>query len=83
MADLATEWESQSTTVRAKLNNWLNQWQSGKLGSGSRVWSFPCAFPSSTDVPVLLLNQPESTFLSGCLSVPGVQNSLGSLVIVL
>ena len=41
-----------------KLNNWLDQWQSGKLGTGSRVYSFPCAFPSSNDVPVLLLNQP-------------------------
>ena len=27
------------------------------LGTGSRVQSFPCAFPSSTDVPVRLLNQ--------------------------
>ena len=42
-----------------KSNNWLDQWQSGKLGTGSRVWSFPRAFPSSTDVPVLLLNQPN------------------------
>ena len=41
-----------------KLNNWLDQWQSGKLGTGSRVQSFPRAFPSSSDVPVLLLNQP-------------------------
>ena len=41
-----------------KLNNWLDQWQSGKLGTESRVQSFPRAFPSSTDVPVLLLNQP-------------------------
>ena len=44
-----------------KLNNWLDQWQSGKLGSGSHVWSFPCAFPSSTDIPVLMLNQPIVT----------------------
>ena len=42
-----------------KLNNWLDQWQSGKLGTGSRVQSFPRAFPSSTDVPVMLLNQPN------------------------
>ena len=41
-----------------KSNNWLDQWQSGKLGTGSRVYSFPRAFPSPTDVPVLLLNQP-------------------------
>ena len=41
-----------------KSNNWLDQWQSGKLGTGSRVSSFPRAFPSPTDVPVLVLNQP-------------------------
>ena len=40
-------------------NNWLDQWQSGKLGTGSRVYSFPRAFPSSTDVPLLLLDQPS------------------------
>ena len=34
------------------------EWQSGKLGTGSRVSSFLRAFPSPTDVPVLLLNQP-------------------------
>ena len=39
-------------------NRWLDQWQSGKLGTGSGVQSFPRAFLSSTDVPVLLLNQP-------------------------
>ena len=42
-----------------KSNNWLDQWQRGKLGTGSRVQSFPCAFPSSTDIPVLLLYQPD------------------------
>ena len=41
-----------------KLNNWLDQWQSDKLGTGSRVYSFLRTFPSSTDIPVLLLNQP-------------------------
>ena len=41
-----------------KPNNWLDQWQSGKLGTGSHVQSFLRAFPSSTDVPVRLLNQP-------------------------
>ena len=41
-----------------KLNNWLDQWQSDKLGTGSRVYSFPRTFPSSTDISVLLLNQP-------------------------
>ena len=37
------------------------EWQSGKLGTGSRVQSFPRAFPSSTDVTVVLLNQPNKT----------------------
>ena len=32
------------------------------LGTGSRVQSFPCAFPSSTDVPVRLLNQPNRSW---------------------
>ena len=42
-----------------KSNNWLDQMQSGKSGTGSGVQSSPRAFPSSTDVPgVLLLNQP-------------------------
>ena len=44
-----------------KSNNWLDQWQSDKLGTGSRVESFPRAFPSSNDVRGLLLNQSIST----------------------
>ena len=32
--------------------------QSGEIGNESGVQSFPRAFPSSTDVRVLLLNQP-------------------------
>jgi len=40
-----------------KSNNWLDYCLSGKLGTGSRVKSFPRALPSSNDVPVLLLNQ--------------------------
>ena len=39
-----------------KSNNWLDQWQSGKLGTGNRIHSFPST--CSTNVPVLLLNQP-------------------------
>ena len=31
----------------------------GKLDTGSRVHSFSHSIPSSTDVPVLLLNQPN------------------------
>ena len=42
-----------------KSNNWIDQWSSDKLGTGSRVQSFPRDFPSSNDVPVLLLNQPS------------------------
>ena len=30
--------------------------ESGKLGTGSRVWSVPRAFQPSTDAPVLLLS---------------------------
>ena len=44
-----------------KSNNWLDQWLSGKLGTGSRVQSFPRAFPSSNDAPVLLLNRPNNS----------------------
>ena len=49
----------------------LDQWQSGKLGTGSCIQSVPRAFPSSTDVPVLLLNQPKNISLGprkgGCV----------------
>ena len=38
----------------------FDQWPSGKLYTGSRVQSFPCAFPSSTDVPVLLLDHSKT-----------------------
>ena len=51
-----------------KSNNWLDQWQSGKLSTGSRVQSFSCAFPSLTDVPVLLLNQPNYLLKASCFS---------------
>ena len=43
---------------KRKSNNWTEQWQSGKLGTRSRVSSFLRTYPSSNDVPVLLLNQP-------------------------
>ena len=46
-----------------KSNNWLDQRQSGKLGTGSLVQSFPRAFPLSTNVPVLSLNQSTSYFI--------------------
>ena len=41
-----------------KSNNWLDQRQRGKFGTGSPVKSFPRDFPSSIDFPVLSLNQP-------------------------
>ena len=41
-----------------KSNNWLDQWLSGKLCTGSRDYSYSRAFPTWNDVPVLLLNQP-------------------------
>ena len=59
-----------------KSNNWLDQWQSDKLDIRTRVQSFSRAFPSSNDVPVLLLNQPSvringvSVFPSGIHTVP-------------
>ena len=64
------------TTARANqataLTGRLDQWQSGKLGTRSRVWSFPRVFPSSTDVPVLLLSQPiiVNLALFRCFIVP-------------
>ena len=52
-----------------KSNNWLDQWQNGKLNTWSHVQSFLRAFPLSTDVPVLLLNQPSMWQIPGQLSV--------------
>ena len=45
-----------------KSKNWLDQLQGNKLGSGSHVQTFPCAFSWSTDIPILLLNQPNILF---------------------
>ena len=39
----------------AQIKDQLDQWQSGKLGTGSRVQSFPRAFSSSSVVPGFLL----------------------------
>ena len=44
---------------RTQIKQLLDQWLSGKLSTGSRVQSFPRAFPSSNEVSVLLLNQPK------------------------
>ena len=34
-----------------KSNNWLDQWQSRKLSTGSHLHFLPCAFPSSIAFP--------------------------------
>ena len=51
----------------------VDQWQRGKLGTGSRVKSLPRAFPSSNDVPVLLLNQPNMFLLFQIITGLGCQ----------
>lgn len=43
------------------------------MGTGSRVQSFPRAFPSSNDVPVLLLNQPNMFLLFQIMTGLGCQ----------
>ena len=54
----------------------VDQWQRGKLGTGSRVKSLPRAFPSSNDVPVLLLNQPNMFLLFQIITGLGCQGGL-------
>ena len=51
----------------------VDQRQRGKLGTGSRVKSLPRAFPSSNDVPVLLLNQPNMFLLFQIITGLGCQ----------
>ena len=48
-----------------KSNNWLDQWQSGKFSTASRVSSFTRDFPLSTDVSVLLLKQISIKVVNG------------------
>ena len=55
-----------------KSNNWLDQWLSVKLGTGSRVLSFPRAFLTSNDVPMLLLNQPNTYDVRWCSCITEV-----------
>ena len=43
------------------------------MGTGSRVKSLPRAFPSSNDVPVLLLNQPNMFLLFQIITGLGCQ----------
>ena len=51
----------------------VDQWQSGKLATGSRAKLFARASPSSNDVPVLLLNQPNMFLLFQIISGLGCQ----------
>ena len=51
-----------------KSKSWLGQWQSGKVGTGNRNKSFSRAFPLSTDVSILLLNQPNGDLVGGWLA---------------
>ena len=66
--------------VFVQRNDWLDQWQSGKLSTGSRVQSFSRAFPSPTDVPVLLLNQP--IFLAATAPFPKSRASCFALLVI-
>ena len=51
----------------------VDQWQSGKLGTGSRAKFFARTSPSSNDVPVLLLNQPNMFLLFQIITGLGCQ----------
>ena len=51
----------------------VDQWQSGKLATGSRAKFFARASPSSNDVPVLLLNQPNMFLLFQIITGLGCQ----------
>ena len=46
-----------------KSSDWLDKWKSSKLGTGSRIQSFLRAFPSPTEVSVLLVSQPNIVWL--------------------
>ena len=58
-----------------KLKSWPDQWQSDKLGTKSHVQFFPHASPLSTDIPILLLNQPSIVML-GIRGQQGVPSQL-------
>ena len=60
-----------------KLKSWPDQWQSDKLGTKSHVSKifFPHAYPLSTDIPILLLNQP-SIVMVGIRGQQGVPSQL-------
>ena len=57
-ADLATERERQVTTALANQTTGLTN---GRVANCAQDVAFSRAFPSSTDVPVLLLNQPNNS----------------------
>ena len=57
IADLATERERQLMTARANQTTDLTNGERQTAVTGCSVYSFPRAFPSSTDLPVLLLDQ--------------------------
>ena len=47
------------------------------MGTGRRVKSFPRAFPPSNDVPVLLLNQPNTEVRSSNQKLSLISPSVG------
>ena len=47
------------TTVRADPKKQIDQWNSGKLSTGSAVEAFPRTFTFSFDVTLSLLNLPD------------------------
>ena len=67
-ADLATERESQLTTARA---NQTTGWTNERVTNWAPKVEFSPfrAFPSSNDVPVLLLNQPTDKRATGVFAI--------------
>ena len=57
MAELATERERQFTTARANQTNGLTNGRAANWAPEVAFSPFRALFPSSTDIPVLLLNQ--------------------------
>ena len=51
------------TTARANKKTQPDQWQRGKLGTGSCTKSFMHAIQSSNDIPILLLSHSSMEFL--------------------
>ena len=57
MAELATEREPQFTTACANQTTGLSNGRAANWAPEVAISPFPALFPSSTDIPVLLLNQ--------------------------